>query len=54
MSEEEGNIFDIHELHKLTLKNIDLLTYSFPCQDLSQQGKQLGMSKKVNSRSGLL
>ncbi|UWV81021.1 DNA (cytosine-5-)-methyltransferase [Mycoplasmopsis cynos] len=28
------------------------MTYSFPCQDLSQQGKQKGLNK--NTRSGLL
>ncbi|VDR41939.1 CpG cytosine-specific DNA modification methyltransferase [Mycoplasmopsis caviae] len=33
-------------------KNIDILTYSFPCQDLSQQGKQRGLGK--GTRSGLL
>ncbi|WP_223658954.1 DNA (cytosine-5-)-methyltransferase [Mycoplasma tauri] len=33
-------------------KSIDILTYSFPCQDLSQQGKQRGLGK--NTRSGLL
>ena len=53
-SEKEGNIFDIQTLYKRTLKGIDLLTYSFPCQDLSQQGKQRGMSKNIKSRSGLL
>lgn len=31
-----------------------LLTYSFPCQDLSLAGKQRGMSKGDNTRSGLL
>lgn len=31
-----------------------LLTYSFPCQDLSIAGKQRGMSKGDNTRSGLL
>ena len=31
-----------------------LLTYSFPCTDLSLAGKQLGMSKGSNTRSGLL
>nr|WP_238523098.1 DNA (cytosine-5-)-methyltransferase [Mycoplasma crocodyli] len=29
-----------------------MLTYSFPCQDLSQQGKQKGLAQ--NTRSGLL
>lgn len=54
MSEEEGNIFDVRKLHERKLNGIDLLTYSFPCQDLSQQGKQKGMSKGAETRSGLL
>ncbi|MFV9451387.1 DNA cytosine methyltransferase [Mycoplasma sp. 4463] len=33
-------------------KSIDIFTYSFPCQDLSQQGKQRGINE--NTRSGLL
>lgn len=31
-----------------------LLTYSFPCQDLSSAGKRKGMKKGSNTRSGLL
>ena len=31
-----------------------IMTYSFPCQDLSQAGKQKGMSKDSNTRSSLL
>lgn len=31
-----------------------IMTYSFPCQDLSICGKQKGMSKGGNTRSGLL
>lgn len=31
-----------------------IVTYSFPCQDLSLAGKQLGMAKGSNTRSGLL
>lgn len=31
-----------------------LLTYSFPCTDLSKAGKVKGMSKGSNTRSGLL
>lgn len=31
-----------------------ILTYSFPCQDLSLAGKQRGMSKGSSTRSGLL
>ena len=31
-----------------------MMTYSFPCQDLSLAGKQKGMAKGDNTRSGLL
>lgn len=31
-----------------------IMTYSFPCQDLSLAGKQSGMSKESGTRSGLL
>lgn len=31
-----------------------LMTYSFPCQDLSKAGKQKGMNKEDKTRSGLL
>ena len=31
-----------------------IMTYSFPCQDLSIAGKQKGMSRDSNTRSGLL
>jgi DNA (cytosine-5)-methyltransferase 1 len=31
-----------------------ILTYSFPCQDLSKAGKMQGMAKGSNTRSGLL
>ena len=31
-----------------------ILTYSFPCQDLSNAGKQKGMTKGIGTRSGLL
>jgi len=48
---KHGNQIDISKVNKLP-KDIDLLTYSFPCQDLSQQGKQKGITKYT--RSGLL
>ena len=42
----------------LGIKNTDkycyIMTYSFPCQDLSVAGKMQGMSKGSNTRSGLL
>ena len=37
-----------------TDKYIYILTYSFPCQDLSVAGKMKGMSKDSGTRSGLL
>lgn len=44
-----GNIMDIEEL-----PYTDILTYSFPCQDISLAGKQKGFSKGSGTRSGLL
>ena len=41
------NIVDIE-------KYVYILTYSFPCQDLSIAGKQAGMKKGSKTRSGLL
>ncbi|VEU70716.1 CpG cytosine-specific DNA modification methyltransferase [Mycoplasmopsis glycophila] len=48
---ERENFTDIKQITKLP-RNIDILKYSFPCQDLSQQGKQRGISPET--RSGLL
>lgn len=51
---------DITKIHAkdLEIVNTDkftyLLTYSFPCQDLSLAGKQKGMKKGSGTRSGLL
>ena len=51
---------DITKVHALDLAIEDtehftyLLTYSFPCTDLSVAGKQMGMSKGSGTRSGLL
>ena len=39
---------------ELVNKDIDLFTYSFPCQDISQQWKQKWFAKWTDSRSGLL
>ena len=51
---------DITQVHAADLAITDteaftyLLTYSFPCTDLSVAGKQMGMSKGSGTRSGLL
>ena len=51
---------DIRNIHGEDLEISDLekyfyiMTYSFPCQDLSKAGKQRGMKKGEGTRSGLL
>lgn len=46
----KGEDLEIEDTDKYTY----LMTYSFPCQDLSLAGKQKGMSKGAGTRSGLL
>lgn len=53
-SEESENIFDVNSLYKRTLSGVDLLTYSFPCKDLSQQGIQRGMKKRIWNKIWLI
>jgi len=48
-----GNILKIN-IDQLVELDINMITYSFPCQDLSSAGKNKGMSKEENTRSGLL
>ena len=48
------NFGSITEIKGKDLPRIDLLVYSFPCQDLSTGGKSMGMSKGSGTRSGLL
>lgn len=51
---------DITKVHADDLNIVDadkycyMMTYSFPCTDLSVAGKQMGMSKGSGTRSGLL
>ena len=47
-----NNLGDITKVEHLP--DCDLLTYSFPCQDLSVAGKRKGMAKGSGTRSGLL
>ena len=47
-----GNLGDITKIKEDELPECDLLTYSFPCQDISVAGSQKGI--KVGTRSGLL
>ncbi|HSQ90534.1 DNA cytosine methyltransferase [Romboutsia sp.] len=46
------NFGDISKINPNDLPNMDLFTYSFPCQDLSVAGKQRGLGE--GTRSGLL
>lgn len=47
-----GNLGDIRMIDETTFPQCDLLTYSFPCQDISISGVQKGI--KEGTRSGLL
>lgn len=59
---DEHNLVDISKAHgndfaiekQDTRKHTYIMTYSFPCQDLSLAGKQSGMAKGSGTRSGLL
>ena len=44
------NYGDITKIKGIELQKIDILTWSFPCTDLSKAGKQKGLE---NTRSGL-
>lgn len=48
------NLGSITEITADMIPEHDLLTYSFPCQDLSTGGKTKGMTKGSGTRSGLL
>jgi DNA (cytosine-5)-methyltransferase 1 len=49
------NYGSINEIKGIDLPNdIDILTYSFPCQSLSLQGKQGGLSKDSGTTSSLI
>lgn len=48
------NLGSITDISLKNLPKIDMLVYSFPCQDLSTGGKTEGMAKGSGTRSGLL
>lgn len=50
LTQQTGNLGDIRRVDKLPA--CDVLTYSYPCQDVSIAGKQKGVG--VGTRSGLL
>ena len=51
---EGKNLHDVSEINPLLLDNINLVTYGFPCQDISVAGKQKGFEYNgERTRSGL-
>lgn len=52
---EELNLIDVTKIDTSSLSDIDLITYGFPCQDISQAGNQKGFTDKngERTRSGL-
>lgn len=51
---EVFNLGDISIIDPKTVPDCDLMTYSFPCQDLSVAGAQLGAEEGSGTRSSLL
>ena len=53
--DESMNLGEITKVDTSTLHNIDLVTYGFPCQDISNAGKQRGFADEngERTRSGL-
>lgn len=50
----DRNLGDICKVNPDIVPDCDVLTYSFPCQDISNAGKQKGFEKDSGSRSSLL
>lgn len=48
---EEKNLKDVSTVKTNKLKDIDLITYGFPCQDLSLAGKQKGFEDDNGNRT---
>lgn len=50
----DRNLGDICKINPNDVPDCDCLTYSFPCQDISNAGKQKGFEQGSGSRSSLL
>lgn len=50
----ERNYGDVTKIEWNTVPDFDLLTWSSPCQDISQAGKQRGLQKDSGTRSSLI
>ena len=51
---ETKNYGDISKIDWNEVPDFDFLTYSFPCTDISNAGKQMGFDEKSGTRSSLL
>lgn len=49
---DDKNIGDISKIDEVGLEDFDLFVAGFPCQDISHNGRQLGMG--IGTRSGLI
>lgn len=49
-----NNLGDICSIDLDQIPDCDLMTYSFPCQDISVAGAQLGLDENSDTRSSLL
>lgn len=52
--EAELNLGDVSKIDWSKVQDIDLLTYSFPCTDISNSGRQAGLAEGSGTRSSLL
>ncbi|MDY3050687.1 MAG: DNA cytosine methyltransferase [Parvimonas sp.] len=52
--DENKNLGDISKIDIEKIPKFDLVTYGFPCQDISVIGKQKGLDKDSNTRSSLV
>ena len=50
----DRNLGDMSKINWKEVSDFDLLTYSVPCTDISQSGKQMGLSEGSGTRSSLL
>lgn len=51
---EDFNLHDVRTVNPLLMNNVNLVTYGFPCQDISVAGKQKGFEHDgERTRSGL-
>lgn len=52
--DKKSNLGDVSQVEVEDIPDFDLMTYGFPCQDISIAGRQQGLSKRSGTRSSLL